>query len=260
MKLLILTQKVDQDDDVLGFMHGWIREFAKNCEWLIVICLEAGKYDFPANVSVLSLGKEKNQSRLKYLFNFYRYIWRERKNYDGVFVHMNQEYVLLGGSIWKVLRKKIGLWYAHGHTPFSLRISAKIANIIFTSTKGGFRLTSKKLKIIGQGIDTEIYKTEGKRLEHRECFKIITVGRLSPVKDLETLITATEILVKEKRIDLAVEIIGGPGMAEHVSYFQHLKDSVSQKQLEGTISLTFSGDPNDVAKAVSQHLFGLLLG
>jgi len=32
MKLLILTQKVDIDDDVLGFFHGWLEEFAKNVE------------------------------------------------------------------------------------------------------------------------------------------------------------------------------------------------------------------------------------
>ncbi len=57
MKLLILTQKVDVDDDVLGFMHGWIAEFAKSCEQVIVICLQRGRYEFPKNVKVLSLGK-----------------------------------------------------------------------------------------------------------------------------------------------------------------------------------------------------------
>jgi len=40
MKLLIITQKVDINDDVLGFMHGWIAEFAKHCEKLTVICLQ----------------------------------------------------------------------------------------------------------------------------------------------------------------------------------------------------------------------------
>ena len=59
MKLLILTQKVDKNDDVLGFMHGWIAEFAKHCEKVTVIALGVGEFDLPRNVTVLSLGKDK---------------------------------------------------------------------------------------------------------------------------------------------------------------------------------------------------------
>jgi len=43
MKLLIVTQKVDINDDVLGFFHDWIKEFAKNCEKVTVICLGKGE-------------------------------------------------------------------------------------------------------------------------------------------------------------------------------------------------------------------------
>ena len=102
MKLLIITQKVDKQDAVLGFFHRWLLEFTKNFEKITVICLERGVFDLPHNAKVLSLGKEQGKSRVKYLWNFYKYIWSERKNYDTVFVHMNQEYVLLGAPIWKI--------------------------------------------------------------------------------------------------------------------------------------------------------------
>ena len=59
MKILICTQKVDLNDDILGFFHSWIAEFAKQCEKVTVICLYKGEYDLPGNVKVLSLGKEK---------------------------------------------------------------------------------------------------------------------------------------------------------------------------------------------------------
>ena len=107
VKILIITQKVDQNDDVLGFFHGWIAEFAKHAEQVTVIALGVGGYNLPKNVRVFSLGKERGVSRLEYTLNFYRLIWRERKNYDVVFVHMNQEYVLFGGLLWKLLGKKI---------------------------------------------------------------------------------------------------------------------------------------------------------
>jgi hypothetical protein len=150
MKLLILTQKVDINDDVLGFMHGWIVEFAKNCELVTVICLEKGEVNLPDNVKVLSLGKETSRSRIKYLFNFYRYIWQYRGDYDNIFVHMNEQYVLLGGIFWKFWRKRIGLWYAHGFVPFSLRIAERMSDIIFTSTQSGFRLESDKKELSGR--------------------------------------------------------------------------------------------------------------
>ena len=129
-KLLIITQKVDKNDSVLGFFHGWILEFAKNYEELIVICLEKGEYDLPDNVKVLSLGKEDNVSKFVYLIRFYKYILQNRKNYDNVFVHMNVEYVILGGLVWKILRKKIGLWYMHKSVTLKLRLAEKLVDII----------------------------------------------------------------------------------------------------------------------------------
>src|SRR3989344_3255575 len=131
MRLLIVTQKVDRNDPILGFFHRWIEEFAKHCEQVTVIALGVGEYHLPQNIRVFSLGKEeqlrkrtdlKNSKRsvpveqlrkIKYIVHFYRLIWRERKNYDAVFVHMNQEYVLLGALLWKLLRKKITMWRNH---------------------------------------------------------------------------------------------------------------------------------------------------
>jgi len=116
MKLLIITQKVDKDDPILGFFHRWIEEFAKKFDSIIVICLEKGQYNLPKNTKVLSLGKPSSVKaskgkgrRLVYIWNFYKFTWQERKNYDAVFVHMNPVYVILGGLIWKIFKKKITL-------------------------------------------------------------------------------------------------------------------------------------------------------
>ena len=148
MKLLIITQKVDINDDVLGFFHRWLEEFAKHCEKITVICLEMGEYKLPENVKVLSLGKEECVSKLKYLWRFYKYIWQERKKYDAVFVHMNPEYVVLGGLFWKILGKKISLWYTHKNVDLKLRIAEKFPNIIFSVSKESFRLKTAKLLVV----------------------------------------------------------------------------------------------------------------
>src|SRR3989344_4756264 len=117
MKLLILTQKIDKEDPVLGFFHGWVAKLAEKFEKISVICLQKGEFNLPNNVKVYSLGKKNKKlpvlSRAKYLTNFYRYILGLHADYDAVFVHMNQEYVVLGGWMWKLIRKKIYLWRNH---------------------------------------------------------------------------------------------------------------------------------------------------
>ncbi|MDO8559053.1 MAG: hypothetical protein Q7R84_01860, partial [bacterium] len=105
MKLLIITQKVDINDDISGFFHRWIEKFSEKFDSLNVICLQKGEYSLPSNVRVFSLGKENGKSRISELNNFYKYIWRLRKDCDAVFVHMNPVYVVLGGFFWKLQGK-----------------------------------------------------------------------------------------------------------------------------------------------------------
>ena len=66
MKLLIITQKINQADDVLGFFHGWIEEFAHQVESVVALGLENGEHRLPQNVKVLSLGKEVRRSLIRY--------------------------------------------------------------------------------------------------------------------------------------------------------------------------------------------------
>src|SRR6185312_9296857 len=158
MKLLIVTQKVDQNDSILGFFHRWIEEFAKHFSLVTVICLQEGEHHLPENVKVLSLGKASGTSRLQYIFRFYKYIWNERKNYDVVFVHMNPEYIVLGGWFWKLWHKKVALWYVHRAVNTKLRIAEKFADVIFSSSKESFGIESSKVRFVGHGIDVEKFE------------------------------------------------------------------------------------------------------
>ena len=138
MRLLIITQKVDVNDDLLGFMHGWVAEFSKKYEKIIIIALGVSEINLPANVRVLSLGKEISKSKIKYLVNFYKYIWRERKNYDFVLVHMNKEYMVLGGLLWWLLGKKTALWYNHKKGNIISNFAGYLAGKIFYTSPFSF--------------------------------------------------------------------------------------------------------------------------
>ena len=56
---------------------------------------------------------------------------------------MNQIYVILGGILWRLMGKRIALWFAHGSIPWDLRVATALAHIILTSTPSGFRFAGK---------------------------------------------------------------------------------------------------------------------
>jgi len=237
MKLLIITQKVDKNDDNLGFFHRWLLEFAKYTEQLTVICLQKGEYDLPKNVRVLSLGKDEGRSRLTYLTRLYRYIWKERSNYDTAFVHMNPIYIVLAGICWKMLGKKIALWYTHKRVNLKLRVAEKFADIIFTASQESFRLPSRKVVVTGHGIDIEKFKRgAGKRTDAKgNLLRIITAGRITPVKNLHILIDAAKLL-KDKGISFELKIAGRPVTKDDEKYLAKLSGAVRDGALEKEIS------------------------
>ena len=214
MKLLILTQKVDKNDPILGFFHRWIEEFAKHCEKAIAICLQKGEYNLPGNVKVLSLGKESGVSKLKYILNFFKYIWQERKNYNVVFVHMNQEYVLLGGIFWRIWGKKIGLWYVHRQTNLKLWLAEKLVQVIFSSAPESFQIRSVKVKYVGHGIDRDIFKPSFPN--GNGPIRFLYVGRITKIKNIDTIIRS----INGKPLTL----VGEPITKEDKKYKQELNN------------------------------------
>lgn len=180
MKLLVVTQKIDKNDPILGFFHKWIEEFNKNFEKVTVICLEKGESELPESIKVLSLGKEAGESKLKYLLNFLQYIWQEKDNYDAVFVHMNQEYVLLAGDIWRLLGKKVYLWRNHAKGSFLTKWAVLLSHKVFYTSPSSFTARFKNSVQMPMGIDTEFFKpdTSVQRIPNSALF----LGRISPVK------------------------------------------------------------------------------
>lgn len=254
MRLLIITQKVDERDDVLGFFVRWIEEFAKHAEKITVVCLQKGKYYLPKNVSVLSLGKEeihgvKILKTLRYIVRFYAYIWRERKNYDAVFVHMNPIYIVLGGIFWKFWHKKIALWYTHKRVDLKLRIAEKFADIIFTASKESFRLKSDKVRVVGHGIDTERFHPVEKW--PHETMRIISVSRIAPVKNIHIMVEVAA-LFKKAGVSFEMKIAGAPITDADRAYFAQLKKEVQEKNVEDCVSFVGAIPYTDIP-AFYQH-------
>lgn len=229
MRLLILTQKVDINDPILGFFHRWIEEFVKHCERMTVIALGVGEYDLPKNVNVFTLGKEQGVSRFRYVYNFYRLIWRERKNYDAVFVHMNQEYVLLGGLLWKLLGKKVTMWRNHAKGSLATRAAVLFSDKVFCTSPHSFTAQFRKTKIMPVGVDTNFFKADSS--VSKKLNSILFLGRISSVKNVHIFVEALKDL-RDKEIKFSATIAGGPSSKEDIEYETMIRDKVTEYGLE----------------------------
>ncbi len=236
MKLLIITQKIDENDDVLGFFHRWVEEFTKQAEKVIVIAQFVGQYSLPQNVEVFSMGKEKRYSKIRQLFNFKLLLLKNLRKTDAVFVHMIPLWVVLGWPLFEIYRKKVYLWYVHKSVNLMLRLAEKFVTKIFTASLESFRLKSGKVIITGHGIDINKFTPRfhsGQEMG-AEKFRIVTAGRIAPVKNLELLVEAAEIM-KNKGFNFTVEIAGDAVLEKDKIYFEKLKNIVKEKKLENQI-------------------------
>jgi|SRR3989344_50649 len=228
MRLLVLTQAVDKEDPILGFFHGWLSEFSKHFERITVVCLKEGKHELPKNVRVLSLGKESGASRWKYTTRFYRYIWTMRHEYDAVLVHMNQEYVLLGGKLWWLLRKPVYLWRNHYSGGVLTDIAAFWCRKVFCTSKFSYTAKYRKTILMPVGVDTNIFKPLNVPRKPRS---ILSLGRIAPSKHVEILLEALGIL-KEKGIRVDADIYGDP-LPKDAAYRDILVERAQELHLDG---------------------------
>ena len=226
MKLLVITQVLDSQDSNLGFFHQWIEEFAHHCERVTVICLRRGDHVLPPNVTVLSLGKEEGTSRPTRVFRFFRYIYTYRNEYDAVFVHMNPEYIVLGGYFWRHWEKRVGLWYAHKSLTRALSFAVTLVDRVCTVAEDSFPIRTPKLVALGHGIDTAIFKPEN----HLESTKtrIITTGRIAESKHLVDMLETLDALHAQQE-KFIFTIVGIPTTPQEEKYAAVLRQEIARR-------------------------------
>lgn len=234
MKLLICTQAVDSRDSNLGFFHTWIEEFAKHCEQVTVICLREGEHALPGNVRVLSLGKEQGKGRVVRVWRFLNYIRTYAPRYDAVFVHMNPEYILLGGYWWRMWGKKVGLWYAHKSVTWKLRHALRFIDRVFTVSSNSFGIATPKLKALGHGIDTNLF-APAMHVENAGL-RIATIGRVAESKHLLEMIAVLDVL-HARGEKFSFTVVGEPVTKAEEVYAQQLREEIAKRPYQANVHL-----------------------
>lgn len=203
-RLLVLTQAVDIDDANLGFFHGWIVAAAARATTVTVLAQRVGRFALPHNVTVRSMGPGTKTGR-------YARLWwsclREIPKQDAVFCHMAPEYALIAGSIARLRFRRIGLWYVHKSITRRLRWALRFVNVVFTASPESFRIPSPKVRMMGHGIPTDLFFPAAQPLS-ASPFRLLFVGRMTPVKGVEVVLRALAVLHGRGVADTRLTVVG----------------------------------------------------
>ncbi len=257
MRVLMITQRLDERDWLVSVIPRWVNELARHVERLDVVALEIGEYTPPANVCLYSMGKEQGRGKLGKMLGFYRAVMPLIGRADAVFVHMIPRYAMLAAPLAMLAHKPMALWYTHRHAGLQLRLALALCNRVITASPESFPLHTDKLRVLGHGIDTEFYSPHPKPLSiHGEGLNdnsslplhsmergsggevsypaIIHVARLMPIKHQATLLRALAT-----GIDAEVFIIGDVPQGQSTAYLDELKTLA--RELGVADRVTFTG-------------------
>lgn len=241
MNILFLTRKVDNDDDAASFVSDWIREFSAQLDGgkLIVICQEMGSV--PAlgkDVEFFSLGKERGYGKLKQVLLFQKYLLHNIRRVDGVFAHMIQHYSLMAGPWCFLFRKRLFQWYVHKDVNVLLRLSTLFVNGFISASKESFRLHTKRpVHIFGHGINIDQFVPLKAPNVSNAFPKILTVGRVSPVKNIDKMLATIPYLIKNPLFEnVHFQIIGSPGLPSQKEYMERVQEWVHEMNLDRFVS------------------------
>lgn len=247
MNLLLFNQKTDADDPGLGVAVEWIGAFARRVDRVYVITHEAGRLPAWPNVQILSVGRERGWSRLRRLVTFYRSLLAvlRRDRIDGCFVHMIPIFTVLAAPLLKWKRIPIVQWYAHSGTPLALRLAHRLANYVATASPESFRLSSRKVIVTGHGIDTQRFAPGPAPTPREGGLQVLSVGRITPIKHLETVLAAAAVLSGEGH-PFRLLIVGGPRTPADRSYAEEMWNRAQALGLRQVVQFKGTVPPADV--------------
>ena len=222
MRLLFVTQAIDLDEPVLSTYHDWVAMLAGQVEQVEAVCLKEGRHILPANVRVHSLGKEAGRkSPFLYALRFFHLSWKLRGEYDAVFVHMNQEYILISGLLWKLLGKRVYLWRNHYAGSWLTDIAAMFCTKVFCTSKHSYTARLKKTVLMPVGVDTDRFVPAVAKPAPRS---ILFFARMAPSKRPDLLIDALGLLA-HRGVTFTASFVGSP-LSKDEAYYAGLKEQV----------------------------------
>jgi len=214
LNLIFVTQVLDREDAVLGFVSRWVRGLAGAAARVRVLALEVGETsDLPDNVDWVELGRSGAVGRYLRYRGAVRRAFAE--GFDGLLTHMVPRYSTLAAGWARGAGAPHYLWYTHKGVDGRLRRAIERVDGVFTASEESLRVDTPKRIVTGHGIDAEHFDVARRAFSDGPAAdggaRLLSVGRLTPAKDPECVLDAVARLRAEGR---SVELTwAGGGLA-----------------------------------------------
>jgi glycosyltransferase involved in cell wall biosynthesis len=235
MRLLLFNLATDVDDPILGFTTRWIHALARRVEGIHVITMQTGRVEVPENVRVYSVGKEKGYSEPHRAALFYRHLLRipREERIDVCFSHMMPVFTILAAPVLKRKGIPIITWYAHRQVTWILKLAHHLSDRMVSIDESSYRYRHDKFEPLGHGIDTSLLSPGNTHQDNPPL--LLSVGRLSPIKDPITLIEAVHRL--RQRGHAIRCILVGEAPVRDRAYAGRVRQRVRELGLEDAVQL-----------------------
>lgn len=230
MNVLMMTPTVAPLDPSHGFIYTLVEQIARRVDKLYVITLvhEGGKPDGVTEIYSL----DTSRTRLSKLLYLNRVLLKVMPQVDVVFTHMYPIFPILVWPCARLFGKPIVMWRTHCHMNMRTRLSHALASKVVTAVPESFRIKSRKVKVIGHSVELDKFAFRTKP-HTKDGPIILSVGRISPVKNYEIMIEALTILVKTYGLKTSQFIfVGGPASESKDPYFQKIMALARERKVE----------------------------
>jgi glycosyltransferase involved in cell wall biosynthesis len=257
VRILFVTQTVDRCHANLGAVHGWLAALAAEVDEVHAVTLCTGEVDLPSNVFVHSLGKDMGRGKVGQMLAFRLIVGRLARNHrvDASFAHMVPRYAMLLAPYRLLYGIPTAMWYSHNSADLRLRLALPFVDRILTVSRDSFPLPSDKVRVVGHGVDTDLFRPgNGQPRRHEDTkdtqspttnpqspTRFLSLGRVSPRKDQDLMVSAADVLVNRwGHHNVEFVVAGGPLVPEDREYFQRLRDRVTDLALDRYFQFTGS--------------------
>ena len=228
--ILYLNLSVDDKDVSLGFASTWVEQFTNNFDNIDIITLnKSNKDNQHGNVKVYGISNDEKLSKFKKFLKLKNTIksLTKSKNYSFCFSHMSPLLLVMTKIYGNNQKFPKVLWYTHPRPKemskrLILILSLLICDRIVTASNSSFPYRSKKVKVIGHGIDYDLFFNERKKILNKE---FIILSRITKSKNIELAIDG---FLNSKFHENSINIIGESVTKEDIEYKYFLKDKYSE--------------------------------
>lgn len=243
-RIVFVTQVLDPDDSVLGFVVDWVKALVRRSECVVVVANEVRRVPRDLGAEVISLGKERGARRSSRFVRYQRVLrdLARTMHPDAILAHMCPVYLNAAAPIAVRYGIKKVLWFAHPAVHRQLLLAERAADVILTSFPGAYPRDVQHVLPIGQAIDIDAFQPTP--LPYRETnWRALVLGRTSASKRIPTIIEGVE-KARRAGIDLHLCIVGSAttpletdhrreleGMVERRREFVELHQGVSRQLL-----------------------------